>query len=86
MTSAGKGDDCPSRFETAFATIVSPNTSIGKNEEKARKATHSRKPTWPEESAFSSIEYAECSGRFAAKSKNFHIGNFGVETMVELKR
>lgn len=53
MTSVGKGDH-QTRFETAFGTMISPSTAIAKNEERTKpKPTHSRKPTWPEETAFS---------------------------------
>lgn len=65
MTQWGKGEDRPSRFETAFGTMVSPNTAIEKHGER-QKPSHSRKPTWPEESAFSQNEYAEYSGCFEA--------------------
>lgn len=70
MTSAGKGDH-PTRFETAFTTMVSPNTAIVKKEERTTpKPTHSRKPTWPEETAFSQIEYAEWSSNYPIETKS----------------
>lgn len=59
MTSFGKQED-PSRLETAYDTMVFPNTALViKEEHYMPKPTHSRKLSYPEQSAFSQIEYAE---------------------------
>ena len=59
MTSFSKQED-PSRLETAYDTMVSPNTALViKEEHYMPKPTHSRKLSYPEQSAFSQIEYAE---------------------------
>ena len=53
MTSFGKQED-PSRLETAYDTMVSPNTALViKEEHYMPKPTHSRKLSYPEQSAFS---------------------------------
>ena len=65
MTSFGKQED-PSRLETAYDTMVSPNTALViKEEHYMSKPTHSRKLSYPEQSAFSQIEYAELQSNFA---------------------